>query len=51
MGPQTSMAEGVAKIEMFHELLFLTDVDDNVFLRQREGAVIIYTYNADITEP
>lgn len=51
MGPQPSMAEGVAKIEMFHELLFLTDVDDNVFLRQREGAIIIYTYNADINEP
>lgn len=51
MGPQTSSAQGVVKLEMFQNLLFLTDVDANVFLRQREGAIIIYSYNAQINEP
>jgi len=51
MGPQTSSAVNIARLEFFQNLLLLTDVDENPFLRQREGGVILYGFNANIDEP
>lgn len=50
-GPHPSGAKRVAGMQTIGDLFILVDVDEEPSRMSREGGVLVYSMNHDITEP